>query len=408
VSARPHIAVAGAGIAGLAAALSLAQHGFEVTLLEQARELGEVGAGVQLGPNATAALFGLGLRDELEALASHTSGKLIRLWDSGQTWKLFDLGAEAIERYGFPYLTMYRPDLQSVLADAARRSPRIRLRLGARFVGCEQSVTGVNIELEGGERIEAGLLVGADGVHSAVRRHLFGPDAPRFSGCMAWRGVIPSERLPEHLRQPVAVNWVGSGGHVVHYPLRGGRLVNFVGILERDDWQLESWTQVGSREECLQDFEGWHPDVAAMIQAIDMPYKWALMVREPMSGWIMGRALLIGDACHPTLPFLAQGAAMAIEDGVVLGRVLGRASEAPHLDLTAALRRFEALRLERTSRMVRGSAANAERFHNPALASASGAAAYVDREWREEAVRERYDWLFRYDAHRVEIGEARS
>jgi 2-polyprenyl-6-methoxyphenol hydroxylase-like FAD-dependent oxidoreductase len=395
------ILVVGAGIGGLTAALALLRYGFEVVVLEQARELGEIGAGLQLSPNATRALFRLGLQSDLERIASEPAGKQVRLWNTGQAWKLFDLGAVSVETYGYPYLMLYRPDLQAVLADAVRKSAPDSIRLDARCVGLRQTMSGVVVELGDGEHVEGDALIGADGVHSAMRRLLFGADAPRFSGCMAWRGVIPAERLPEALRQPIGVNWVGPGGHVIQYPLRGGALVNFVGIVERDDWQRESWTEPGSVEECLHDFAAWHDDVRSLIRAIDTPYKWALMVREPIARWTVDRVALLGDACHPTLPFLAQGAAMAIEDGYIVARTL-----AGRPDIDGALRRYEQLRLDRTAKIVRGSAANAARFHNPVLADAQGAARYVDREWREDAVRERYDWLFRYDVDAVDLGTA--
>jgi salicylate hydroxylase len=391
------ILIVGAGIGGLTAALALRRRGFDVVVLEQARELSEIGAGLQLSPNATRTLFRLGLQAGLERIASQPSSKLVRLWNTGQTWKLFDLGAASIETYGYPYLMLYRPDLQTVLADGLCAAAPEALRLGARCIGLRQTGPTVTVELEGGETVEGDALISADGVHSVVRRLLFGADAPRFSGCLAWRGVIPAERLPEVLARPVGVNWVGPGGHVIQYPLRAGALVNFVGIIERDDWQRESWTEPGSVEECLRDFAAWNDDVHTLIRAIDVPYKWALMVREPMDRWTEGRVALLGDACHPTLPFLAQGAAMAIEDGYVLASALATGA-----DLENALKRYEQLRLDRTSRIVRGSAANAARFHNPVLASAEGAAHYVDREWREDAVRERYDWLFRYDVDAID------
>jgi salicylate hydroxylase len=231
-----------------------------------------------------------------------------------------------------------------------------------------------------------------------VRAALWGRDEPQFSGCLAWRGVIPAAKLPEHLRAPVGTNWVGPGGHVIHYPLRRNELVNFVGVVERSDWKVESWTAAGSVEECLRDFAGWNEDVQTMIRSMETPYKWALMVREPMAQWSRGRATLLGDACHPTLPFLAQGAAMAIEDGPMLARCL---RETP--DPVQALRRYQDARLERTTRIVQGSAANTKRFHNPALASAEGAVAYVDREWNEARVRERYHWLFEYKVDQVPL-----
>jgi salicylate hydroxylase len=246
--------------------------------------------------------------------------------------------------------------------------------------------------------VRGDVLIGADGVHSNIRQGLFGADRPEFTGLMAWRGVIPMERLPERMRRMVGTNWVGPGGHIVHYPLRGGRLMNFVGVRERSDWQVESWSVAGSNDECAADFAGWNEDIQLMIRAIDVPYKWALMHRAPLPRWSVGRVSLLGDACHSTLPFLAQGAVMAIEDGFILARAL----EA-HADPALALERYEAARRERTTRMVEGAAANTKRFHNPELAHVEGARAYVDREWNEARVKERYEWLFTYDVTAVPV-----
>jgi salicylate hydroxylase len=391
------ILIAGAGIGGLTAALALIRRGFLVEIVEQARALREVGAGLQLSANGNRALYGLGVGDALARLSCEATGKEIRLWNSGETWKLFDLGAASVASYGYPYFTVWRPDLLGVLADAVRAAQPDALRLGTRCLGFTQDAQGVTLATSGGE-LRGDALVGADGVHSAIRQALFGADAPEFTGLMAWRGVIPMARLPAHMRRQVGVNWVGPGGHIVHYPLRGGEVMNFVGVRERADWKVESWSVAGETAECRSDFAGWHADIQAMIDAIEVPYKWALMHRPPLPRWSVGRVTLLGDACHSTLPFLAQGAVMAIEDGYVLARAL-----AAHDDVPAALARYEAARHARTTRMVEGSAANAKRFHNPELAHSAGARAYVDREWTEARVRERYEWLFDYDVDAVPV-----
>ncbi len=398
-NASPLYLIAGAGLGGLTAALALQRRGLRVRVLEQAQELREVGAGIQLSANANRVLYQLGLEHALTEVARPTAGKRIRLWSSGRTWPLFDLGAESVARYGYPYLTIYRADLHRILAQAVQANDPQAITLGAKVTRFTQDDAGVTATLESGEHIQGTALVGADGVHSRVRAALFGADAAAFSGTVAWRGVIPAEKLPAHLREPYACNWVGPGAHVIHYPLRHGKLVNFVGILERDDWQVESWTERGSVAECSRDFAGWHEDVQTLIQALDEPYKWALMLRDPLPEWSRGRVTLLGDACHPTLPMLASGAAMAIEDGYVLARAL----EAQPNDVPQAFKRYEAARVERASRVVHGSAENARRFHNPALAHAQGAADYVDREWNETRVRERYEWLFSYNADEASV-----
>ena len=185
---------------------------------------------------------------------------------------------------------------------------------------------------------------------------------------------------------------MGVGGHVVTYPLRRGEILNFVGVVERDDWRLESWNEPGSRDECLRDLDNWHADVKTIIRNIDTPYKWALLGREPLDNYAQGRVCVMGDAAHPTLPFLAQGANMALEDAVVIARCLELS------DVPEALRRYEDARLQRTAAIVRGSSDNTRRFHNPALGSPEGAAAYVEREFQPEKVKQRYDWLYAYDA----------
>jgi salicylate hydroxylase len=392
------IAIAGAGIGGLAAALALLRRGFDVNIYEQAQALAEIGAGLQLSANGTEVLDQLGVLAAARAVACEPTGKQIRLWSTGDTWKLFDLGAASVERYGFPYLMIHRGDLHRLLIDAVNAVSSDVIRTGARCVGFRPADDGLSISLADGVVVTADILIGADGVHSAVRQALFGPDRPEFTGCMAWRGLVPMERLPERLRALVGTNWVGPGGHVVTYPLRRGELLNFVGIVERDDWKGESWTDAGTREECASDFEGWHTDIHEIIGNVDTPYKWALIGREPLAEWTRGSVTLLGDACHPTLPFLAQGANMALEDGLVLARCLEK-----YDDPQFALKRYEAVRIERTTKIVRGSAENAKRFHNPTLAEAAGAKAYVDREWREDRVKARYDWLFEYSALRAAV-----
>jgi salicylate hydroxylase len=393
------IVIAGAGIGGLTAALALLKRGYDVQIFEQAAELREVGAGLQLSPNGLRALYQLGLEDVVRAVASEPEGKEIRLWNTGQTWKLFDLGSTAVAQYGYPYFMVYRPDLHKALADAVRAAKPDAIALGTQCTGFEQNAEGVVLKLADGNEVRGDVLIGADGVHSRIRGQLFGADQPTFSGMLAWRGVIPMERLPQRLRRPVGTNWVGPGAHVIHYPLHGGELMNFVGIVERGDWQVESWTQKGTHEECHSDFKGWHEDVHEFISHVDVPFKWALMSRAPLQHWSSGLVTLLGDACHPTLPFLAQGAVMAIEDGYIVARCI----ETYENDLVLALKKYEEARIERTSSIVLRSTENGRRFHNPALASSDGAALYVDREWAEPKVKERYDWLFRYNVDEVPV-----
>jgi salicylate hydroxylase len=392
MTAKPHVLIAGAGIGGLTAALALLQRGYSVDVYEQAAELKEVGAGVQISANGTRALYALGLGEGLRALACEPSEKEVRLWNSGQAWKLFDVGATSVARFGFPYFTMYRPDLLDALVAGVRAAAPQAIHLGRKASSFVQEAGRVTLHFADGGTAGGDILVGADGVHSKVRAQLWGADAPQFTGCMAWRGIVPMEKLPAHLARLVGTNWLGPGGHVVHYPLHGGKVMNFVGVVERDDWQVESWSVRGTHAEALSDFAGWHEDVQTLIRNIGTPYKWALMGRAPMAQWSQGNVTLLGDACHPTLPFMAQGAVMAIEDGMVLARALDT-----YPDIAQALRRYEDARRERTAKVVQGSAANAKRFHSQSLSTAAEAQAYLDREFSEARVQERYDWLFEYD-----------
>jgi len=386
------VLIAGAGIGGLTAALAALRKGFDVEVYEQAAELKEVGAGLQLSANGTRVFYELGIGERLKALSCEVGGKEIRLWNTGETWKAFDLGKVSIERYGYPYFTVYRPDLLEVLVTAIGRE---RIHLGAKCTGFKQTDENVQLQLEG-RSVGGDVLIGADGVHSQIRQSLFGQDRPQFTGIVVWRGIVPMEDLPEPMRRMVGSNWVGPGAHVVHYPLRGGRVMNFVGALERSGWQIESWSARGTTEELAADFKGWHDDIHTLIRNIPVPYKWALMTRPPMERWAVGRVTLLGDACHSMVPFLAQGAVMAIEDGFILARALSGA-----VDVPTGLRKYEEARRDRTRKAVEGSAANIGRFHHPALADPAQARDYVTHEWTGQKVAERYEWLFRYDVTKV-------
>jgi salicylate hydroxylase len=298
-----------------------------------------------------------------------------------------------VESYGFPYMMFHRGDLHAMLLDAIRRERPGAIHLGCKCVGVMEDEGGVTIAFEDGKTARAPIAIGADGVQSRVRLSVFGADRPEFTGIVAWRILVPRERVPPGIRLNVGTNWVGPGGHCVHYPVRGGELLNFVGLLERDDWRVEGWSVQGTKEEFINDFRNWHSDIHDTIRAGDTPYKWALFARPPMPAWTTGRVSLLGDACHSMLPMMAQGAVMAIEDGYVLGRCVEKYGVAPQ-----ALQRYEAARRDRANRCVQAAIENTKRFHNPEMAHAAGAEAYVTREWQEDKVKARYEWLFTYDA----------
>jgi salicylate hydroxylase len=391
----PPIVIAGAGVAGLVTALSLHQRGIAFEVYEQVHALAEVGAGLQLSPNGTRVLIDLGLEAAMRQVVCEAERKEVRHGLSGQTWKLFDLGQDCRDRFGAPYWFVHRGDLQQVLLSALRqRAPKV-LHVGLGVQAVLESGEHMQVTLSNGQTVRASVVLACDGVHSRLRSAVVPHDPVQFTGLMAWRGLVPMARLPDHLRvsqaHAIGTNWVGPGGHVITYPLRRAELMNVVGILERDDWRHESWNQTGSHDELLADFAGWHDDVQALMRSIEQPYKWALLGRQPLSAYAHGRLALMGDAAHPTLPFLAQGANMAIEDAAIMARCLAASPD------THALLRYEQARLERTTRIVTRSLENAGRFHNPVLADVAQAQAYIDREWQPDQVRTRYDWLFEYD-----------
>jgi salicylate hydroxylase len=278
-----------------------------------------------------------------------------------------------------------------MLRQAVLRENPSGIRLGARCTGYEATGTSATLAFETGERVSADAVIGADGIHSVVRQTLFGADKAEFTGFMAWRGLCPKEILPPALMRHGG--WIAPASHIMHYPVRNGALLNVIAVVERDDWQKESWYDRGTHEEWIADFPGWHDDARAMIAATDQPFKWALMVRMPLPRWTVGQATLLGDACHSTLPFLAQGGSMAIEDAYVLARCLDQFD-----DVAIALQRYEAARLERTRHIVLAAVDQKDRLHGDALKSADTAKQHVAEKWTPERMATLYDGIYGYDA----------
>lgn len=396
--AKLHVLIAGAGMGGLALALGLLRRGYRVSLFEKVVDLKEIGAGFMCSPNGTRVLYALGLREEIDRIEVRIADRDVRLWNTGEAWHLPGHGAGSEQRYGAPFIVLHRGDLHAVLLAAVRRLHPDAVQVGSPVAGLRQDSDRVFARLEDGREIEGDLLIGADGVHSAVRKCLFGADSPQFTGEIAWRGLIPVERLPERMRRHVTSNWIGPRGSVTMYPVHRGELLNFVGLVERDDWRVESWIEQGSHDECLRDFRGWHEDIHFLIRRVEQPFKFALFLREPLARWSVGRVSLLGDACHATTPYLGQGLNMALEDGVVLARCLEHFA-----DPAAALARYESLRRERTAEIVRQSSEQSRRIHDPVLGDPASARAYVEQNWAADKVKERYDWIFDYHAEGVAL-----
>ena len=389
-----HAVIVGGGIAGTAAALALAREDWRVTLAEAAPELGEVGAGIQVSPNAAKVLRWLGVLDAVAERAFRPESAELRDGPTGTLAYRAPLGAKATARWGAPYLTLHRADLLAILVEAAREAGA-EIRTGARAGSYSLRSEGPAVRLEGDAPLAGDLVVAADGIRSALRAQLNGPEEPAFAGQVAWRGTVPAERLPEGLVRPRATVWAGPGRHIATYHLRGGELVNFVAVEECDEWAEESWAAPGDPDRLRKGFAGWHRRVTQFLDHVDACFLWGLFTRPAQVRWVDGPVVLIGDAAHPMLPFMAQGAAMALEDVAVLVRALQEEA-----DVAKAALAFEEERWSRVTRVQERSRANGRLFHERPGVVRTG-------RWRMvRAVSKmapgvaagRLDWLYGYDA----------
>jgi salicylate hydroxylase len=349
----PRVAVIGAGIGGLAAACALRLHGIDVTVYERATELGEVGAGLQLGPNAVKVLRGLGVFDALRPLAFEPTNMVSLAWDDAHLRFREPLKGVAAERFGAPYVLAHRADLHRVLV---ARLPDADLVLGARCVGVAANGAVATARFADQSAIEADVVVGADGINSVVRENLFGHQPARFTQQMAWRCIVPIACVPKRVGPANAVaigrdeyvGWLGPEGHVICYPIRGGELYNIFAGHVTQEWVEESWSVPSSVDELLAGYAGWNPAFLDMLSHVEQCYKWGIRDRDPLPRWTSGRITLLGDAAHSMMPTLAQGACMALEDAFALARNLARHRDDPAAGLAA----YDAERVPRASRVL--------------------------------------------------------
>lgn len=371
------VAIVGAGPAGLTLAAALRRAGVPARVWEQAATFRPVGAGVQLAPNATRLLLRLGLGEHLRRVAVRPEAIEMRRWDDNSVLARTVLGSRCEREWGAPYYAVHRADLHEGLRALL---PEGTVRNAARCVSVADSGAGATLRFADGSTAEAGLVVGADGIHSTVRAGLM-TDAPRFSGQTIYRAVVAAERVPELLEEPKVMLWLGPDRHVVSYPVSAGRSVSFGATAPAPGWSAESWSAAGSVAELADAYRDWHPQVRQLLGAADAVSRWALHDRDPVPRWNGRRVTLIGDAAHPMLPFAAQGANQAIEDAVVLARCLA----APGADPAEALQRYGRIRRGRVDRVHEISRRNTTALHL--------AAGPAERPRAEDQA-----WLYGYDA----------
>jgi salicylate hydroxylase len=392
VSDSRTVFIAGAGIGGLTAALALAKAGFRAVIFEQADELHETGAGIQLSPNATRVLIGLGMSARLESRLVAPDSLLVRHARTGREIVRMPLGSDAASRYGAPFWVLHRADLQAALLEAVGENPDVLLMLGSRVEDFAEHADGLTVKVRRAGALvdERGIaLVGADGLWSVLRERLGDKTSPIFARRKAWRAAVPADAVPEEFREPVVQLWLGYKTHLVHYPVRGGQLINIVAIT-RETQAQQSWGEPADRDALLAHFLPgvWSSSARTLLDLPDRWLTWALHDRPAPRNWGQGRMTLLGDAAHPMLPFLAQGAGAAIEDAAVLADCLKVSADAP----ATAMRRYESLRRARTAKIQGAARFTGALYHLRFPASVARNLAL--RRMGGEKLRARYDWLY--------------
>ncbi len=349
------IGIAGGGVGGLAAAIALRQQGHDVTVFEQAKGFSKVGADINLTPNVVRAIDGLGAGAAIRERGARPTFRISRDWDTGKETSRLGMSDMAEQQYGAPQVTIHRSDIINALAE---QFPMEQIRFGQRIRSLTQGKDGVTLQFEDGSQASFDVVVGADGIHSRVRTALFGEEYPRFTGVVSFRSVVPTERVKQVPEIEAFTKWWGPNpqSQIVTFPLNQGKDTFIFATTGQESWTEESWTSEGDVNELRGFYKDFHPDARALLDACDSTLKSALYEREPLPQWSVGTVTLLGDACHPMLPFMAQGAGMAIEDAVVLGRALANVST--RAEAEQALQRYESARKERTAKIQIGSRGN--------------------------------------------------
>lgn len=351
------IAIVGGGVGGVTAAIAVARKGFDVEVFEQTPAIAQVGASLQLGPNALRLMDELGLLPALRGIGVRPEAVDFLRWNDGSLLLHTELGEQAEAYFGAPQLDFFRPDLHRVLLEAL---PPGALRLGIRVVGVEQDDEGVTLRTEDGAAIHADVAVAADGIRSHLRQGIVGLEEPVFSGTVVYRGVVPREEIDDLHPERLNFYWLGPYRHGVSYWISAGRLLAVNCAVQDAEWSRESWTLEAPSDEAAQAFEGWHPPLLERIRRTRKMLRGAVFVRRPLEQWSYDRVTLLGDAAHAMEPFQAQGAAQAVEDAFVLAECLAAAD-----DPVNALRRYEQIRMNRAKDLQQSSAGAADTFYLP-------------------------------------------
>ncbi len=384
------VTIIGAGIGGLAAALCLQKAGVQVKVYEQAPALKEVGAGLTLTPNATHVLRELGLEEQLLKISNQPGPGVVRHWQSGDVLLTTRINQDPIEQYGAPMCQVHRADLHDMLATAVAKNDPECISLNYRLANVVQNDDAVKLNFENDQTITTKWVIAADGVRSVIRDSLYEPEEVAFTGQVAFRGLVPVDKLERELITPSSAISIGPSRFFLRYLVRNKSLVNFVAVTTTDSWQEEGWSTPASNEEVLELYSGWDKQVREIIAATPEGnlFKWALCGRGPLASWIKGRVALLGDACHPTLPFLGQGAAMAFEDAMVLSRCLKDCD-----DYQEAFKIYDQARRPRTDKLCEMAAAQGVKFQGD-----------KPEEYNAKAPSEgQNDWVFGYNPVTVAI-----
>ena len=394
------IIIIGAGISGLALCLILIKKGYPVALFEKEREIDQPGAGINISPNGNAVLFQLGIKDKILNIADKPNTIELKTYKRGFTISKQNLNSDSDRLFGYPYLQVQRKEIINILIEEINDiNPNI-IRTNHSFENFTENDQSVLAHFNNQKSFEGSIIVGCDGINSTVKKIMMPESKSKFSGIIAWRGLLDMKKLSSKIQDLSSTVWMGQNSHFVHYPIKKGKFLNFIGTLKKEKWESSSWHQTGSKEELISDYKDWHTTVKEIINSTDKIYKWGLFENKPLPNWVSKRSIILGDAAHPMSPSYGQGANTALEDAVILYRSIMHFKN----DSESALKKFQKNRKSRTQKIQKASKLNTRLFHlnNPIFRVIIYFGMYVLSNL-VPLIMIKSKWIYRYDAFKVKL-----